>query len=349
MGVRAQIGAAEPAAGELDELVATLASLNGLDDELAPLRALDMTLPIEPLETSISLGAGSTRDLRLTVGLLSRADDPESQTALGTLLGSLGFGPMAEAAVAALARAARGARERRFAYGAALRARPGRTVRPRPAAWLGGNTVAERTTRIAEALVSLGLDEPARTSERIVGTLSSNPFSAVIPYALGLGLHPEGGAGAKVYVACESAEVALDHLHGPVADELDLGDRTAAFDALVEITRPEWRCTRWLLEASFELPADPAAGPRAKLYVPPAGLASDVTAHRAIMRLAAELGLDPGPYEALLGVLRPDELSPDHPPTLMLGVSVTAERVSLEAYIFVHSWYRVAAQSGREA
>ena len=113
-----------------------------------------------------------------------------------------------------------------------------------------------------------------------------------------------------MYFACESAEVVLDHLRGPIAEELDLGHHAALFQVLVEATGPEWRRARWLLEASFELPADPAAGARAKLYVPPSRLAgSEAGAHRAILGVATELGLDAAPFEALIRALRPDGLS----------------------------------------
>ena len=74
--------------GGLDELD-RLAALYGLGEELAPLRALDGTIAIEPLEASVSLGAtAAARDLRLTLGLPSHA-------ALRTLIESLGVGPPA--------------------------------------------------------------------------------------------------------------------------------------------------------------------------------------------------------------------------------------------------------------
>jgi hypothetical protein len=330
----------------VDALLDRLAPLYGLVDELASLRVVGRTMPIEPLEASVSLGVqAATRDLRVTVGLPSRSDDPESCAALCAVLEGLGAGSAAPPAVAALALAARGARERRFAYGAALRTRPGRAVQPRPATWIGGDTVAERSARVAEALASVGLDDAATISRRLVRTFGSNPFSAVVPYGLGLGLGCDGVTGAKVYFACESAEVVLDHLRGPIAEELDLGHHAALFEVLVEATGPEWRRARWLLEASFELPADPAAGARAKLYVPPSGLAaSDPGAHKAILRVATELGLDAAPYEALIRALRPGGLSTNQPPTLMMGVSVMSTGPSLEAYVFVHSSARAEAR-----
>ena len=334
----------------VDALLDRLAPLYGLGDELASLRRVGRTMPIEPLEVSVSLGAqAASRDLRVTVGLPSRPDDPESSAALCALLEGLGVGAAAAPTVGALALAAQGARRRRFAYGAALRARPGRAVRPRPATWIGGDTVAERSARVAEALGSVGLDDAATASRQLFRTLGSNPFSAVVPYGLGLGLGGDGVTGAKLYFACESAEVVLDHLRGPITEELDLGGHAALFEVLVEATGPEWRRTRWLLEASFELPADPAAGKRAKLYVPPSGLAADDPgAHQSILRVAAELGLDAAPYEALVSALRPGGLSADQPPTLMIGMSVTSTGRSLEAYVFVHSSAQAGARLGQQ-
>lgn len=314
----------------IDELLERLGPLYGLGDELAPLRGVSASVPVVPLEASVSLHARTgRRDLRVTAGLPSRS-------ALSNLLESLDVGAAGEPAVGALVFAARDARERRFPYGAALRARTGQMVRPRPAAWLGGSTVAERSTRVEAALRSVGLEEPARRSRRLAHILGSNPFSCVIPYGLGLDLDETEVVGTKVYFACESAEVVLGHLHGPIADELALSDQTDGFDALVAAIGPDWRRRRWLLEISFELPADPVAGARAKLYAPaPSLAASTLAAHRAILSIASELGFDAAPYEALVQALRPRGLSDDRPPTLSVGLSVTAASPSLEAYVFL--------------
>jgi hypothetical protein len=100
----------------LAELLDRVGPLFSLGDELGPQRALARTIPIEPLEASVSLGARtSARDMRVTIGLPSRADDPESRTALGAMLGALGVGSAADPAAHALELAARGARERRYA------------------------------------------------------------------------------------------------------------------------------------------------------------------------------------------------------------------------------------------
>ena len=314
----------------VDELLERLGPLYGLGDELAPLREVSAALPVVPLEASASLHARTdSRDLRVTAGLPSRS-------ALSSLLESLDVRAAGEPAVGALVLAARDARERRFPYGAALRARTGHPVRPRPAAWLGGSTVAERSMRVDAALRSVGLEEPANRSRRLADILGSNPFSGVIPYGLGLDLGETEATGAKVYFACESAEVVLGHLHGPIADELALGDQTAAFDALVDVIGPEWRRRRWLLEISFELPADPGSGARAKLYAPAPSLAvTSIAAHRAILSIASKLGFDAAPYEALVRALRPQGLPDNRPPTLSVGVSVTAASPSLEAYVFL--------------
>ena len=183
--------------------------------------------------------------------------------------------------------------EHRFAWRGAQGASGPRSVAA-AGGWLGEGD-RRRTARIFEALASVGLDDRARTSQRLAGILCSTPSPPS---------SPSRSASACIRTAspeptdfgCESAEVVLDQFHGPIADKLDLGD-TAAFDALVEATASEWRRARWLLEASFELPADPAAGARAKLSSRPTGLAaSNLDAHRAILRLASELGLQAAPY-----------------------------------------------------
>jgi hypothetical protein len=319
----------------LAELVDVLGPLHGLGDELAPLRALD-SMRLVPLEASVSLGGLETAgDLRLTLGVSSRPEDPDGRGALRAVLDALAPGAPATVAEVALALAARGAPGRRFMRGVAIRARRGWELRARPAAWLGGDTIGERSARVAEALASVGLDAAARLHGQLASILASHPFSAAVPYGLGFDIDRHQIAGAKTYFSCESPEVALDHFHGPIAGLLGLEGRTVALEVLAAATGPGWRRARWLLEASFELPAAASVGARAKLYVPAQMLApSEVDAHHAILRAAAELGLDAGPYESLVGAMRPRGLFAERPSSLMVGVSVRARGApSLEAYV----------------
>jgi hypothetical protein len=107
------------------------------------------------------------------------------------------------------------------------------------------------------------------------------------------------------------------------------------FELLTASARADRRRSRWLLEVSFELPADPARGVRAKAYLAPASLApNEAEGHDTAVRLAAQLGLDAGPYEELVAAIRPDGLTSERPCSLMLGLSATESGASLEAYLF---------------
>jgi hypothetical protein len=316
-----------------------LAVLYNVGDEVAALSALDATITLLPLEASVSLrGDASPPALRCSLGVVRAPDDPEGRTGLRRAVGALGAERAGAVADAALARVGAGAPNHVFLRGLALRVAAGH-VGVRVLGWLGGNTIDERNARVDEALRSVGLDSAARLHSHLAATLASNPFSAAVPYGLALAVAGDEVAGAKSYFACESGEVLLDHVHGPIARALELEGRTAPFDLLVGVIGSAWRRIRWPLEASFEVPADPSAGARLKLYIPAARLAdSDVGAHAAILRLAAELGLDGAPYEDLLRALRVPGPAADQPPILMAGVSVSAAGPSLEAYIFLRPW-----------
>ncbi len=324
----------------LTDFLDRLAALYDFDDEATALRPLHANTTLLPVEASVSLrGAAPRPALRCSLGVVrAPPHDPHGRLGLRAAVGVLGVEPAGAVADAALARAGAGGPDRFFLRGVALRVAAGH-VGVRVAGWLGGSTVDERCARIEAALCSLGLDASARLHSRLADVLASNPFSAVIPYGLALSLAGDGVGGAKTYFACESGEALLDHVHGPIARALGLEGRTAPFDLLVGVIGPGWRRIRWPVEASFELPADPSAGARLKLYVPPERLAgSDVGAHGAILRLAAELGLDPAPYEDLIRALRPPGPEADRRQALMAGVSVSAAGPSLEAYVFLRPW-----------
>ena len=317
-----------------------LAVLYDVGDEVAALRALEATITLLPLEASVSLrGGASPPALRCTLGVVrAPPGDPDGCAGLRRAVGALGAGRAGAVADAALARAGAGAPDRVFLRGLALRVAAGH-IGVRVTGWLGGNTVDERYARVEEALRALGLDGAARLHSHLAAVLASNPFSAAVPYGLAFALEGDEVVGAKSYFACESGEVLLDHVHGPIAQALELEGRTSPFDLLVGVIGSAWRRIRWPLEASFELPTDPCAGARLKLYIPAKRLAdSDVGAHAAILRLAAELGLDGAPYEDLLRALRHPGPEADQPPSLMAGVSVSAAGPSLEAYVFVRPW-----------
>jgi hypothetical protein len=324
----------------LTDFLDRLAPLYGVGEEVAALRALDVTTRLLPLEASVSLsGAASLPALRCSLGVVrAPPHDPDGRAGLRRVVGALGAEPAGAVADVALARAGASGPDRVFVRGVALRVAAGH-VGVRVAGWLGGNTVDERSARIEEALRLLGLDDAARLQSHLAAVLASNPFSAVVPYGLALALAGDGVAGVKSYFACESGEVLLEHVHGPIARALQLEGLTAPFDLLVAVIGSAWRRIRWPAEASFELPADPSAGARLKLYIPPKRLAaSDLGAHGAILRLAAELGLDCTPYEELIRALRLPGRDADQSPMLMAGVSVSAAGPSLEAYVFLRPW-----------
>lgn len=293
-----------------------------------------------PIEASVSLRRGAMRrELRCTLGVRATPHDPDARAGLRSGLIALEAGPPGTAADDALTRVARGGPNTPNKRALALRAVPGR-VRPRVGARIGGDTVVERSARIADALRELGLDAAAQSHADIATVLMSNPFAATIPYGLGLELTGDRIGGAKTYFRCEAPDVLLDHIHRPVAQALGLEGVTTPFDSLAALGGSSWRRTRWLLEASFELPADPVKGPRIKLYVPPGRLAaSGIDARGALQHLAAELGLDSTPYLELVHALGEyaDRSS------LMMGVSVSGAGTSVEAYIWVAPKLRILA------
>jgi hypothetical protein len=140
--------------------------------------------------------------------------------------------------------------------------------------------------------------------------------------------------GAKTYFACEWADIATQLLGGRLADDLGL-DGVEGFELLAASARADRRRSRWLLEVSFELPADPARGVRAKAYLPPSNVAStEAEGHAAVLRLAAQLGVDSRPYEELVDAVRPDGLTSERPCSLMVGLSASERGASLEVYLF---------------
>ena len=317
------------------EVFDRLGTLYGLEAELRPARRVVAELPVVLLEASVSLPAHRERELRLTLGLLSRPHDRDARSALVQAVSELGAQPLAVAVDEALAilRAGASTPDRPVTRGLALRVRTGEPPRPRPGARVRGATGAERSERMAEAMRLLGLDDAAALHLRLAGRLAANPFSAFLPYGLAFDVGPDRVLGAKTYFACEWADVALGQLH-ELADELRL-QGVESVERLAAAAGDEGGHSRWLLEVSFEIPTNPATGVRAKAYVPaPRLAANEVEGHAAVLRLAGDLGLDPGPYEELVAALRPEGLSCERPCTLMVGVSATAQGSSLEAYVF---------------
>ena len=314
-------------------LLDRLGSLYGLDEELE--RAIRIAEPLAavPVETSTSLPNGVETTARLTLGFPSRPEDPDGRAGLVAALSGLGSEGIAATVDEVLASVAPAAR-RPLARGLALRVRKGEYVRARPGARVGGTTAVERSTRIDAAMLQVGLDAPADLHRRLAAALAANPFNAAVPYGLAFDLDAERLMGAKTYFACEWADTAVASLRGRLADGLGL-DGLDGFGLLAASAPPERRRDRWLLEVSFELPADPARGVRAKAYLPSAGLAaSEAEGHAAVLRLARGMGLEARPYEELLAAVRPDGLSPERPCSLMAGVSASARGPSLEVYVF---------------
>jgi hypothetical protein len=315
------------------DLLDRLGSLYGLDGELERPRRVLEPLPVIPLEASVSLGARGESPLRLTLGLTPTPDDPEARAALTAALSGLGVGGVAGAADEALASLGASIPEQRLARSLGLRARRGEPPRPRPGARVGGATESDRSARMANAMRAIGLDDAAAAHLRLARSLAANPFNAVIPYGLAFDVALDRLLGAKTYFCCEWADAAVGLLRGRLAAELEL-DGVECFERLVSCRQARQE-ERWMLEVSFELPADPARSVRAKIYLPPARLAgNEVEGHDAALGLAARLGLDPRPYQELLAVLRPDGLTPERACSLMVGVSASAEGSSLEVYIF---------------
>jgi hypothetical protein len=316
-------------------LLERLGSLYGLVGELEPARRVARSLPFVIGEASISLRQSPRSDLRTTLGIPARPEDPEGRLALVEALSGLGAGIVAadvDDALADVAPLPRGSE--RGVRSLALRAGPGEPVRPRPGAMVDGRTLAERSARVAGALRGIGLDGAAGIHERIAAELGRNPFNVVFPYGVGFDLTADRALGAKVYWSCEWPDVAFAFLSGRLAEEFGL-QGVEAIETIASCAHADWRRTPWLLELSFELPADPAWGIRAKAHLPPRRFApNEADAHSAVLRIASELELDPKPYERLLETVRPDGLSTERPCTLSAGVSATANGPSLEVYLF---------------
>lgn len=323
---------AEPHPGSfpttVEELLARLGALHGLDAELGPARRALTALPIVPVETSVSLGPRSLGELRATVGVAPRADDPDGRATLVNALSAVAADHAVREVDEALASVAPAAGTRRLPRGIALRARAGDGdgVRMRPGTWVRGGAAG-----IADAMRRVGLDEAAALHGRLAAQLAANPFNAVGAYAFGVDLGASAVLGAKTYFTCEWADVALAFLRDRAAPMLDLAGADA-FALLAECVAP--RNARWLLEISFELPSDPAAGVRAKAYVPARKLAaSELEADGKVRALAARLDLDIAPYERLLTAMRPDGLSAARACSVMLGMSATQRHPTLEIYL----------------
>ena len=310
-----------------------LGTLYGLESELGAVRRVVGALPAVIVEASVSLRERRERELRLTLGLAARAGDPDARSALVDAVAGLGAAQLADAVDEALATLGRRNPEQRLARGLALRVREGEPVRQRPGARVSGATGVERSTRMAEAMRRVGLDGATALHRRLAGRLAANPFNAVVPYGLAFDLAPDRILGAKTYFACEWADVALGLLR-ELADELQIHG-VEAFERLAAAAGKDGRRGRWPLDISFELPSDPAAGVRAKAYVPARRLAAnEEEGHAAVLGLARDLGFDPAPYEELLAALRPDGLARERPCSLMVGVSASSHGPSVEAYVF---------------
>jgi hypothetical protein len=315
-------------------LVDRLGSLYGLDSELEGARRVVEPVAAVPLEASVSLRRDVRTELRVSLGIPARRGDPQARLALVAALSGLGAERVSTSVDEALVIVAPLADRRRLVRCLALRAHKGEPARPRPGAWVAGETGAERSARVAEAMLRLGLDYPAAVHQRLAAELTMNPFNAAFPYGLGFDLGRDRVLGAKTYFACEWAEVALESLGGRLADELGL-EGVEGFELLAAAARVDRRGARWLMELSFELATDPALGVRAKAYLPASRLASnEAEGHAAVLRLAAQLALDPRPYEKLVEAVRPDGLTRERPCSQMVGISASSRGPSLEVYLF---------------
>lgn len=182
-------------------------------------------------------------------------------------------------------------------------------------------------------MLRLGLDRLVFLYRRLIARLAANPFNAVVAFGLGFEVDRDRVLAAKVYLACEWADVTTRLLDGPLADDLQL-DGVETFALLVAFARAERRRGRWLMEVSLELPADPSPGTRIKAYLPPASLAAnEADGQDAVLALAARLSLDARPYEELVEAIRPDGLTPERPCSLSVGVSDGERGPSLEVYL----------------
>ena len=307
---------------------------HGLVSEVQPIRRILEPLPTVPIETSVSLGPNARRELRLTLAIPPRLEDPQGRGALVAALSALGAERVSTTADDALAMVAPAPRERQPVRSVALRVRAREPVRPRPGARVGGRSAAERSARAGDAMRSLGLDRTAAVHERLSAELAGNPFNAAVLYGLGFDLGPDRALGAKTYFACEWPDVAFEVLRCRLAEDFGL-EGVEAVELLAASACAGWRRTRWLLEVSFELPADPASGIRAKAYISARHLASnEAEAYKVMLRIASELGLDHEPYEQLVKAVRPDGLIPERPCSLRAGVSASQSGASLEVYLF---------------
>jgi hypothetical protein len=334
-------GDREPHPSEPDEafpqsvgvLLHRLGSLYGLHDVLGPVRRVLGPLPTVPMEASVSLRPGAQSELRFTVGFEPRGSDPDARGALVAALSGLGAERVCSDVDDALTHVAPPPGRRRLLRALAVRARQSEPLRPRAGGWVGGVTAGERSSRVADAMRSVGLVETAALHDRLFAELAANPFCTIVPYGLGFEVGRSRVLGAKTYFVCEWADVAVGLLRGQLAEELHL-EGADGFELLAASIRADARRDRWLMEVSFELPADPARGVRAKAYLLPASLAADdAKGHTAILRLADRLALDPVPYEQLVAAVRPGGLTPDRPCSLSVGVSASARGASLDVYL----------------
>ena len=228
--------------GEPYDFLDRLAVLYDVDDDIAGLRALDATIKLLPLEASVSLPAAALPRLPCAAASVSCG----LRHAIPT--DARGFArPSRRSALGARAQlrtprcpAGAGAPNRAFLRGLALRVTAGH-VGVRVMGWLGGNTVDERIARVEQALRALRPSAVLPGLRPSRGVAGVNPFSAAVPYGLALALDGDGVAGAKSYFACESGDVLLDHVHGPVAQALELEGLTSPFDLLVGVMGSGWR------------------------------------------------------------------------------------------------------------
>lgn len=313
-------------------LIDRLGSLHGLHCDLERVRRVVEPLAAVPMETSVPLLPGVQTELRLTFGLPPRPGDPDSRLAVQAALSGMGAERVSSGVDAALASVAPTPGLRRSARALALRASGNEPLRPRAAAWVGGATTAERSARVADAMLRLGLERPAVLYRRLTAQLQANPFNVVVAFGLGFEVGRDRVLAAKVYFACEWADVTA-RLLSSLADDLRLeGVETLAL--LAAVASEERRRARWLMEMSLEVPADPDRGARVKAYLTASSLASSESdGHSTVLRLASRLALDPAPYEKLVELVRPDGLTPERRCSLSVGVSVGARGPSMEVYL----------------
>jgi hypothetical protein len=182
-------------------LLQSLGSLHGLHGELAPVsRVLEPLAPV-PMEASVSLRPGAPTELRFTLGFEPRPSDPDARGALVAALSGLGAARVCTKVDDALSGVAPPPGRRRLLRALAVRARRGEPLRPRAGAWVGGETAAERSARVADAMRRVGLDRTAALHEHLSAELTANPFGAIVPYGLGFDVGPDRVGGAKTYIS----------------------------------------------------------------------------------------------------------------------------------------------------